>query len=91
MQLEKIIESHKKLKATLKEQMHHSKDSYEKSNLELDSKLEFLKTKVFNELEHLKDTLSDTLTQNQIESLIKLHIKEIKFPEISQPQTIYVP
>jgi hypothetical protein len=91
MQLEKIIESHKKLKANFKEQMHHSKDTAEKGTLDLNSKVEFLKTKVFNELEHLKDTVSDTLTQTQIEKLIKMHISEIKFPEIPPPQTIYVP
>jgi hypothetical protein len=44
--------------------MHHSKDTAERGTLELNSKVEFLKTKVFNELEHLKDTVSDTLTQN---------------------------
>ncbi len=91
MQLEKLLESHKKLKATFKDQMHHSKDTSDKATLELNSKLEFLKTKVFNELEHLKDTLSDTLTQTQIEKLIKMHISEIKFPEMPPPQTIYVP
>lgn len=71
--------------------MHHSNDTAEKGTFELNSKVEFLKTKLFNELEHLKDTVSDTLTQVQIEKLIKMHISEIKFPEIPPPQTIYVP
>lgn len=71
--------------------MHHSNDTAEKGTFELNSKVEFLKTKVFNELEHLKDTVNDTLTQTQIEKLIKMHISEIKFPEIPPPQTIYVP
>jgi predicted transcriptional regulator len=64
MSIDKLTANHKKLKHTLLEQLHETKDRLNKESLETHSKIEIIKTKMNKELEHVKNGLGETLSAN---------------------------
>ncbi len=57
--IEKVTASHKKLKSRMKEGQSGLKDSFDKLNIEVESKIDLLRTKTHNEVDTIKSTLID--------------------------------
>lgn len=57
--IEKVTASHKKLKSRMKEGQSCLRESFEKFHIDVESKIEVLRTKTHNEFNGIKNTMID--------------------------------
>ena len=64
--IEKVTASHKKLKSRMKEGQTGLRESFDKFHIEVESKIEVMRTKTHNEFSGIKKAMNDLLNYEKI-------------------------
>ena len=64
--IEKVTASHKKLKSRMKEGQTGLRENFDKFHIEVESKIEVMRTKTHNEFSGIKNAMNDLLNYDKI-------------------------
>lgn len=64
--IEKVTASHKKLKSRMKEGQTGLRENFDKFHIEVESKIEVMRTKTHNEFSGIKNAMNDLLNYEKI-------------------------